>query len=347
LKRAKGKKMEKLRICLIGAGRVGKVHALGLKNNIPDAELVAVVDKDEEAARRLAKEFELKIHFKDYEKALDWGKFDAVIITTPTFTHKTIAVSAAKAGKHIFCEKPMALNLEEADSMIQEAKRAKVKLQIGFMRRFDKSFLEAKKKVKQGAVGEPLLIKSTGRGPELPPEWAWDVKKSGGMLAEVGSHDFDTLRWFAESEFEKIYASAENYKCSQVKMKYSDFYDHAVVVARFQNGKVGMLDVGCPVGYGYDARMEVLGTKGVMFVGGINDNQVMVCTKGSGAGSSIYNSWKSRFKDAYIDELRHFVDVIKRNVEPFVTGENGKKVVEAITAANKSIQTGQPVSFLL
>lgn len=130
-------------------------------------------------------------------------------------------------------------------------------------------------------------------------------------------------------------------------MKYSDFYDHAVVVARFQNGKLGILDIGCPVDYGYDARVEVLGTKGVMFVGGINDNQVMVCTKGSGAVSSIYNSWRSRFKDAYIDELRHFVDVIKRDEEPLVSGEDGKKVVGAVAAANKSIQIGQPVSLPL
>jgi len=331
----------------MGAGRVGKVHALGLKNNIPEAELVAVVDKDEEAAKKLAKEFELKMYFKDYREALDWGKFDAIIITTPTFTHKAITVNAAKAEKHIFCEKPMTLTLKEADSMIQETKRAKVKLQVGFMRRFDRGFLAAKEKVKEGAIGEPLLIKSTGRGPELPPEWAWDIKKSSGMLAEVGSHDFDTLRWFVEGEFEKIDAFAGNYKCSQIKERYPDFYDHAVVIAQFQNGRLGMLDVGCPVGYGYDARMELLGTKGVIFVGKIKDNQVMVCTKGSGAVSSIYNSWKSRFKDAYIDELRHFIDVIKRDEEPFVTGEDGKKVVEAVAAANKSIQIGQAVSLPL
>ncbi len=339
--------MEKLRICLIGAGRVGKVHALNLKNNIPEVELVAVVDKEKEAARRLAREFELKMCFKDYREALDWGKFEAIIITTPTFTHKAITVSTAKAGKHIFCEKPMALNLEEADSMIQEAKRAKVKLQIGFMRRFDRSFLEAKKKVKQGAVGEPLLIKSIGRGPGLPPEWAWDIKKSSGMLAEVGSHDFDALRWFAESEFEKIHAFAGNYKCPQIKEKYPDFYDHAVVTVQFRNSKLGILDMGCPVGYGYDARMEVLGTEGVMFVGGIRNNEVIICSKASGAVSSIYNSWRNRFKDAYIDELRHFVDVIKRDVQPLVTGKDGKKVVEAVMAANKSIQTGQSVSFPL
>ena len=131
-----------------------------------------------------------------------------------TCTHKAIAVDAAKGEKHIFCEKPMALTLEEADSMIQEAKRTKVKLQIGFMRRFDRGFLAARKKVKEGAIGEPLLIKSTGRGPGLPPEWAWKLKKSSGMLAEVGSHDFDTLRWFAESEFGKIHAFVGNYECS-------------------------------------------------------------------------------------------------------------------------------------
>jgi len=132
-----------------------------------------------------------------------------------------------------------------------------------------------------------------------------------------------------------------------VKKKYSDFYDHAVVIARFQNSKLGMLDIGCPVGYGYDARVEMLGTEGVIFVGEIKDNQVTVCTTGSGAVSSIYNSWRNRFKDAYIGELRHFVDVIKRDEEPLVTGEDGKKVVEAVAAANKSIQIGQDVSLPL
>jgi len=108
-----------------------------------------------------------------------------------------------------------------------------------------------------------------------------------------------------------------------------------------------MIDIGCPVGYGYDARIELLGTEGMMFVGEITDNQVTVCDKAGSAVSSIYGSWRNRFKDAYIDELRHFVESIKRDTEPLVTGEDGKKVVEAIVAANKSIQMGQPLSLPL
>ena len=335
--------MEKIRICLIGAGRVGKVHALSLKNNIPEAELVAVVEKDEEVVQRFTKEFGLKKSFKDHRDALEWGEFDAIIITTPTFTHKMITVDAAHAKKHIFCEKPMALNVEEADEMVQEVEKAKVKLQIGFMRRFDRGFLAAKQKVERGLIGEPVLIKSTTRGPGLPPEWARDVSKSGGMLAEVGSHDFDTLKWFAESKFKEIFAFATNYKCYELKKKYPDFYDHAIIIARFQNERLGMIDIGCPVDYGYDARTEILGTNGVIFVGTVEDNELVVCTKNGGAASPLHSSWRNRFKEAYIDELKYFVSIVKGDGEPLVSGKDGKEIVEAVVAANKSIQTGHSV----
>ena len=339
--------MDRVRICLVGAGRVGRVHGSNLSHSVPEANLVAVVDENREAAGKLSQELNVSKCFDSYERALDWGEFDAVVITTPTFTHASITVDAATSGKHIFCEKPIATSLTEADEMIRAAKKADIKLQIGFMRRFDRGFLEAKKKIEEGIIGRLLLIKSTGRGPGLPPEWAWSTQKSAGMLAEVASHDFDALRWFAESEFKRIYVMAKNYKCPEVKERYPDFYDTAIVMAEFGDGKMGMVDMGCPVEYGYDARMEVLGEKGVIFIGDIEDEQARFCTKKSGVVTSAFASWRDRFKEAYVEEMRHFVDIIKKDTPPSVTGEDGKKALEAVIAANKSIQIGQPVDLSL
>ena len=156
---------------------------------------------------------------------------------------------------------------------------SKVKFQIGFMRRYDPAFQEAKRKIEEGFLGEVILIKSTGRGPGLPPEWAWDIRKSNGILAEVSSHDFDSIRWFSGSEFKKVYAEAGNFKTPEVRQKYPDFYDNAVVTVRCKNGAMGLVDGSCPAGYGYDARVEILGSKGMMQIGELKNKGVTLAPK--------------------------------------------------------------------
>ena len=157
------------------------------------------------------------------------------------------------------------------------------------MRRFDKNFLRAKKLIEDGAIGTPILIKSVGRGPGLPPEWYADLNKSNGLLAEVNSHDFDSIRWLIGSNFKQVYALADNFKLSQYKEKYPDFYDTAAVILKFENGVLGMVDGCCPATYGYDVRVEILGTEGMLQIG-------------------------SKFKDAYEEGARHFVNCILTNV---------------------------------
>lgn len=333
--------MDKVRVCLIGAGRVAKVHGYNLKTYIPNSELVAVVDKKKDLAKKLAEELSIPRVFQDHRQALDWGNFDAAIITTPTFTHHQIVIDTATFKKHIFCEKPIALNLKQANSMIQECYKNKVKLQIGFMRRFDPEFILAKRKIEEGVIGEIILIKSTGRGPGLPPDWALDIEKSGGMLAEVSSHDFDSLMWFAQSELKSVEAIAVNYRHPQLKEKYPLFYDTAVVMGTFSNGKMGLIDMSCPAGYGYDARMEILGSEGVMFVGGIKEGNISYCTREKGLNFPHYLSWRERFKQAYIAELQHFITCIIDDKDPEVKGEDGKRALAAVLTANLSIQTGK------
>ena len=164
-----------------------------------------------------------------------------------------------------FCEKPMALDEAECDEMIAAAARAGVVLQIGFMRRFQPEFAEARARASRPAsIGEPMVIKSLTRGPGLPPPWAWDLERSNGMLAEVNSHDFDCVRWLAGSDIVRVYAEAANLKGAARGVDAEDFYDNAVVTLRFDSDAIGTIDGTCPADYGYDARMEVVGSEGLL-----------------------------------------------------------------------------------
>lgn len=337
-------KKSKVGICIIGTGRAGMWHG-EMFNRIPHARLVAVVDSDKGKAQDAAKELEVDKYYTDYRGACDDKEIDAVCIVTPTFTHSEIATACAEAGKHIFCEKPMAITLDECDRMISSAQKNHVKLQMGFMRRFDKNYQKAKQLIDCGEIGDVVLVKSLTRGPSLPPKWYYSIESSNGLLAEVNSHDIDTLRWFTGSEFARIYAEAGNYRCPELKDTYPDFYDTVILNARFTDGKLGMIDGACPDVYGYDSRTEILGTKGVLFVGRIHDEAVISCTKDHGVTQPIVSSWRYLFKDAYMAEDEHFVRCILNDEEPAVSGLDGKKTIEVVLAGNRSIKEGRAITI--
>ena len=337
-------KKDKIGVCIIGTGRAGMVHGK-IFNKIPHARLVAVVDSDKERAQNAAKELEIEKYYTNYQDACDDKEIDTVCIVTPTYTHSEIATACARAGKHIFCEKPMAITPDDCDRIIKEARKNQVKLQIGFMRRFDRNYQKAKHLLDDGAVGEVVLVKSLTRGPGLPPKWYYSIENSNGLLAEVNSHDIDTLRWFAGGEFARVYAEADNYRCPELKEDYPDFYDTVVLNARFTNGKLGVIDGACPAVYGYDSRTEILGTKGVLFVGQVNDETVMVCTKDQGVAQPIVSSWRHLFRDAYLAEDEHFIHCILSDEEPVISGLDGKKAVEVVLAGNRSIKEGKAINL--
>jgi myo-inositol 2-dehydrogenase/D-chiro-inositol 1-dehydrogenase/scyllo-inositol 2-dehydrogenase (NAD+) len=334
-------------ICPIGVGRAGTVHGRNFSQRIIGAKVVAVVDSRPESAMSAAKEFGAKNWYTDHKQALKQEDVDAVVISTPTFTHAEATIDAAEAGKHILCEKPMALTLKEADEMIVATRRAGVKLQMGFMRRFDVEFQTAKQMIEKGVIGKMAIVKSIGRGPGLPPPWACDPKTSIGMLAEVNSHDFDSVRWLMGCEIKRVYAEAEAIAVPELKDKYPNFYDNAVVTLRFANGSLGMIDGSCPVKYGYDARVEILGTEGVMLIGELKYQAVVVCKKETGVYYSTFPSWRDRFKEAYLEEDRHFVDCIINDKNPVASGEDGRKALEAVLAATKSLMEGKPITLPL
>lgn len=339
--------MNQLRVCLVGAGRVGELYCELYKEYIPDAKIEAIVDLEISKAKELARKFGISENnvFDSFEKSINEVKFDAVIIVSPTFTHSDLTVSAADYGTHVFCEKPMAVNLNECDRMIAACEKAGVILQIGFMRRFDPGFAEAKKRMDEGIIGDPIIVKSLGRGPGLPPKWTYDISLSNGMLAEVNSHDFDTIRWLGNGEYKRVYAEAQNFKTLDIKKDFPGFYDSAVVSIRLTNNVMGIIDGVCPSEYGYDARAEVVGTKGIIMIGNVSEFSFVSCTRDSGLVSPQILSWRTRFHEAYISEHKHFIKCIKNGVKPDVTGMDGKMVTAAVIAANKSIIQGIPISL--
>lgn len=333
--------MTQVRACVIGTGRAGMVHAENFRWRIPHAELVAVIDSDPARATEAAASLDLAgFGFVDLRAALAAVDFDAVVITTPTFTHRELAVQAAEAGLHVFCEKPMALSLAECDDIVAACERAGVNLQVGFMRRFDPPFATAKRDLDAGAVGDPLVVRSLTRGPGLPPAWANDVKRSNGMLAEVNSHDFDTVRWLGGSDIAEVHAVSAALKRPELRESLPDFYDTAVVTAVLANGAFGVIDGVCPADYGYDARAEVVGSSGVLFVGELQDTSSQRFTREGGGVKGHFVSWRERFKRAYELEAEEFVNSIRESRQPRVGGSDGRAAVAAVLAARESLARG-------
>ncbi|HET6436947.1 MAG TPA: Gfo/Idh/MocA family oxidoreductase [Anaeromyxobacter sp.] len=306
-----------LGIAVVGSGRAGMIHARNFAAGIEGARLVAMVDPVAEARAAALDELGIDKGYADYRQALADPAVQAVVVVTPTAFHRDIVIAA--------CD------------------RARVKLQIGFMRRFHRDFVAAKEALDSGAIGKLVLVKSLTRGPSVPQPWMYDIAKSNGPLAEVNSHDIDTLRWFAGDDFAEVYAIGGNYRSPEARAQYPDFYDNVAMTIRFTGGAQGMIDGAQGVGYGYDARLEVLGTNGVLLVGSLSASSMVVCGSDSRMITPAVRSWRDLFADAYREEDRAFVRCILDDAPPSPSGRDGREAVKAVNAGNRSIATGAPV----
>ncbi len=326
-------------VAVIGSGRAGMIHAVNFRKNVPGAELVALVDPVAETVGAACRELGVDTAYASHTEALEDKRVDAIVVVSPTKFHRDIVLDAARAGKHILCEKPMAMSVAECDDMIAAADAAGVVLQIGFMRRFDAGFQRARRIVDSGEIGDVVMVRSNTRGPSVPQPWMYDISKSNGPLGEVNSHDIDTLRWFSGSEFETIYAVGGNYRCPDARAEFPDFYDNVIVAATFENRVQGMMDGAQGVGYAYDARVEILGTRGCVFIGRLHDESVMTCTAADRTGRQpLVDSWRGLFKEAYRNEDIAFIECIRNGTPPLVTGHDGREAVRVVNAGNRSIR---------
>ena len=333
-----------VRICMIGAGRVGKLHSGTLKRHVPGGDVVALVDPWAEVRDATGDEFGIERRFASLADALDAVDFDAVVITTPTPTHRELAVLAAEHGKHVFLEKPMALSLAECDDILRAISHHGVLLQMGFMRRFDPDFAAAWERIQGGEIGEPMMIKSLTHGPGLPPPWATDLRTSNGNLAEVNSHDLDTVRWLMASNPRRMYVEVANFKGAERGVTSEHFYDNMFATVKFESGALGNISGVCPCDYGYDSRVEIIGKKGIMTIGQMQGEAIVVCTdRERGLVTPIFRRWPDRFRWGYIQELEHFVECIQQQRPPRVTGEDGRWAVAMVLAGTRSFLEERPI----
>jgi predicted dehydrogenase len=333
-----------IRICMVGGGRVGKNHSRAITRYVPGGQIVALVETMDQVRQETALEFGIENQFASLQEAIDKVSFDAVVITTPTPTHLPITTLAAEHKKHVFLEKPMALSIAECDAILKVVELNSVSLQLGFMRRFDPEFVAAAQRIQAGEIGQPMMIKTNTHGPGLPPPWARDLKTSNGMLAEVNSHDWDTLRWLMGSNLERVYTEVANFKGLANNVDTPNFYDNALVNVKFKNGGLGMISGVCPCGYGYDARVEIVGEKGILQISELKGQSLVVCTdRDQGLITPIFRTWPERFKWAYINELEHFVTCIQEDIPPRAGGIDGRWAVAGVLAGTKSFLEQRPV----
>ena len=325
-------------VCLIGCGRAGMIHARNFQNRVPGTRVEAVVDAVPEAAAAAARELSVEgKRFTDYRDILSDRAVDAVVVVAPTNLHRDIVVDCARAGKHVFCEKPMAMNAGECEEMIAACRKAGVALQIGFMRRHDAGFKAAKERIGSGAIGEVVLVRSCTRGPSQPREWMYDIQKSNGILAELNSHDIDCVRWLAGSDLATMHVTAGNYRSKEVAGRYPYYYDNVVLSGELENGVQYCIDGAAYVKYGYDAQAEVLGTKGVVRVARREGDGVETVTAEAGIARPFVKSWINLFEDAYVAEDIHFAQCVATGGTPCVTGRDGLMAVKAVERGNAMI----------
>jgi myo-inositol 2-dehydrogenase/D-chiro-inositol 1-dehydrogenase len=325
-------------VALIGSGRMGSFHAETLARRVPGARLVAVADAAPGAAERLVDTLGGGRAYTDAVQLWDDPSVEAVVIATPARTHADLVVAAARAGRSVFCEKPMAVTLADADRAIDAARAADIVLQVGFNRRFAPDWVAARGLIDTGRLGTPRLLRSLTRDPggfdpsRVPPDT---------IFLETLIHDFDTLRFLNPgAEAVEVVATAD----ALVEPDWRDrgLLDTAVVVVRFDNGALGTAEACFEAAYGYDVRGEVLGSGGMAQMG---DGRRTGMTFSDAAGRSVetVRGDQELFADAYTAELTAFVDAVRTGTPAPVTGEDARSALTIALAAAESVRTGGPV----
>jgi len=333
--------MQTINFGIIGAGRIGHVHAESLAYRIPEATIVSVADFYPEAAQKCATKYQIPTAYGDHRALLDDPAVDAVAICSSTETHTQLIIEAAQAGKHIFCEKPIALELAKIDEALAAVKKAGVKLQVGFNRRFDSNFSHIQQTVANGEIGTPHIVRITSRDP-APPTLDY-VKGSGGIFLDMTIHDFDIARFLIGCEVEQIYATGG--VLIDPAIGEAGDIDTAVITLHYTNGAIGIIDNSRQAVYGYDQRAEVFGSTGSVETANNRPHTAIHSTvEGVQTAKPLY-FFLERYMDAYVAEMQAFVRAIQEDTPPPVSGMDGRIPVVMGLAALKSLREDRPVKL--
>jgi inositol 2-dehydrogenase len=330
---------KRLGIGLVGVGRLGRIYARDIATRIPETRLVAIADPDPIARAQVAAEHDVVSAFAETEKLLEAPGIDAFVIVGPTHTHSAHVVAAAARGLPIFCEKPPALNLAETLEMKRAVEQASVFFQMGFMRRFDAGYAAAKKRVDAGDIGNPVVFKSSSRDPYRTSLEYANPRSSGGMILDMGIHDFDLARFFM-GEVKSVQAMAGT--LAYPELKTVGDIDNAVVTLEFADGRLGVVDLSRNGIYGYDIGTELLGTAGTLRIGYLRETPLVVMTKNSVAHDTV-PYFMERFAGAYTAQLRNFAQNVLEGRKAPVTIDDGIAALRIAIAAHRAYETGARV----
>ncbi|MFZ7156563.1 inositol 2-dehydrogenase [Avibacterium avium] len=331
-----------IKVGIIGAGRIGRVHSESISKYVKGAEIKAISDiRVTDELITWADNMGIPNVYDDYSKILNDPEIDAVLVCSSTDTHAPISIEAARAGKHIFCEKPVDPNKDKIREVLAEVEKAGVKFQVGFNRRFDHNFKAIRDRVVAGDIGEPHLIRVTSRDPDVPPiEY---VKVSGGLFFDMTIHDFDMIRYLSGSEVVEVYAAGGILVNPEIG-KAGDI-DTAVITLKLANGAIGVIDNSRKAVYGYDQRAEVFGSKGAVQTSNDTDSTaVYSCELGVISEKPKY-FFLERYMQSFAEEIRSFVEAIVHDKPTLVNGNDGLQPVLIALAAKKSLEEGRPVKI--
>ncbi len=333
--------MKKVKIGLLGCGRIGQLHGTNLVQSVPQAELAAVADPYlNDAARAWAASLGIEKVYDDPDKIMTDPEIDAVMICSATPSHADLIEAAARNGKHVFCEKPLHTDPEKIRECIKLCEEAGVKLQVGFVRRFDHNHSKVQEVVASGKLGAPAIVKVTSRDPADQP-MAY-IKTSGGIHMDMTIHDFDMVRFLSGSDAEEVYAIGT---CMNKDYAEYDDVDNTVISIKFKNGALGVIDNTRSSCYGYDQRTEVQCEKGCVQVSNDLENQATISSAEGVEASKPTWFFLERYNNAFIEEDTQFCKVVLGEQEVPVNGNDGLQPVLMAKAAQLSLKEGRPVKI--
>jgi len=326
---------------VIGAGRIGKIHAENLATRIPGVMVTAIADLNLKAAQELAEKLHVEYTYSDYRKIIEDKTIDAVAICSSTDTHADLIIAAANAGKHVFCEKPVDHSLERIDKAIDAVSKAGVQCQIGFNRRFDPNFKKLRELVQTGKIGNLHILRITSRDPAPPP--AEYVKLSGGMFLDMTIHDFDMARYLSGSEVEEVYAAGG--VMVDPAIGAAGDIDTAVITLKFANGAIGTIDNSRKAVYGYDQRAEVFGSNGMAATANNTPNSSVYSNADGVVSEKPLYFFLERYMESFVAEMRDFINAVREGTPTPVNVLDGRKPVVIAMAAKKSMIENRPVKL--
>ncbi len=346
--------MDRVGVALLGCGFISEIHADCYNRFVPSAKVEAVVGRNEAKVKAFAERFGIPRWFTDHRKALDLKEVQMIDLCVPNSLHAKMTIDVAEAGKHVICEKPLCMNLQEADQMIAACKNAKAHLMYAEELCFTPKYVRAKQLVDEGALGTVYLVKQSEKHSGPHADWFWDVERSGGgVMLDMGCHAFEFFRWvLGKPKAKSVYSQMGIY----VHADKTKGDDNSIAIVEFDGGAVGMAEESWAKRGGMDDRAEIYGSHGVTYADLLHGNSLETFSE-AGYGYAVekapdtkgwtFTIYEEAWNYGFPQELAHFVDCVKTGAQPMETGEDGRAVLEIIMAAYESAATGRRIDLPL